>query len=378
MKILLVVSKKITALQYFRQDMPHDALKITNPDFTFGKVTSDVPGFPDVMQIPEEELAKYDIVSYLRQISYDRQINIDTVNYLRNKRKKIIFDIDDWWRVPRTHAFFPHYEKHNIPEIIEHTLGLVDAVTTTNGYLADKIEPFNENVWVLPNAINPEEKQFTKRKIESSLIRFGWVGGVHHLADMEIMRQAMRKANLLPNVQICLGGFNLSGPEYFEMEKILTDGHRSVMGDREYIEYLAAGTPAMEHVGFFKPYRRLWARDINNYADIYNDLDVVLAPLVDNNFNRCKSELKLIEAGWMGKCVIASDIYPYNEVIEHGVDGFLVSPQRGIDWYLFMKRLSENPDLIKSMSEKFEKKIRELFDIHDINKIRLDLYKNIL
>ena len=378
MKILLVVNKKLTALQYYRQEMPHAALLATNPEITYGKLTSAEDGFPDVMDMSEDDLSKFDIISYLRQISYDRQHNINTVNYLRSKGKKIIFDIDDWWRVPRSHYFFPHYSKHNVPAVIEHTMTLVDAVTTTNGYLADKIEPFNDNVWVLPNAINPTEKQFTKRDIKSSLIRFGWVGGLHHLTDIEILRQAMRKANLLPNIQICLGGFNLSGKYYFEMEKILTDGHRSLMDDKEYLEYLAAGTPAMEHVGFFKPYRRLWARDINSFADIYNDLDVVLAPLEDNNFNRCKSELKLIEAGWMGKCVIASDVYPYNEVIEHGVDGFLVSPHRGIDWYLFMKRLAENPDLIKSMSEKFEKKIREMFDIHDINKIRLELYNNVL
>ena len=85
MKILLVVNKKLTALQYYRQEMPHAALLATNPEITYGKLTSAEDGFPDVMDMSEDDLSKFDIISYLRQISYDRQHNINTVNYLRSK-----------------------------------------------------------------------------------------------------------------------------------------------------------------------------------------------------------------------------------------------------------------------------------------------------
>jgi len=158
------------------------------------------------------------------------------------------------------------------------------------------------------------------------------------------------------------------------MERILTNNYRLV--DKDYHEYLSMGTNAMEHISFNQPYRRLWARSINDYADIYNNFDVALAPLEDNPFNRCKSELKLIEAGVMGKAIIASNVGPYADVIEHGVDGFLVNPRRQIDWYVFMKRYTENPDLIKEHANNLTNKIKKLFDIEKITNKRKEIYEN--
>ena len=41
-----------------------------------------------------------------------------------------------------------------------------------------------------------------------------------------------------------------------------------------------------------KPYRRVWTKNINQYANNYNLFDVSLAPLKDNKFNLYKSQLK--------------------------------------------------------------------------------------
>jgi hypothetical protein len=42
-------------------------------------------------------------------------------------------------------------------------------------------------------------------------------------------------------------------------------------------------------------------------------LDVAVAPLQDNPFNRAKSNLKLLEYGWLGIPVVASDLEPYRD-----------------------------------------------------------------
>lgn len=40
-------------------------------------------------------------------------------------------------------------------------------------------------------------------------------------------------------------------------------------------------------------------------------LDIAVAPLAENDFNRCKSNLKVIEHGILGTCVLCSDLEPY-------------------------------------------------------------------
>jgi glycosyltransferase involved in cell wall biosynthesis len=41
------------------------------------------------------------------------------------------------------------------------------------------------------------------------------------------------------------------------------------------------------------------------------NLDIAVAPLEDNWFNQCKSNLRLLEYGAMGWPVVCSDVFPY-------------------------------------------------------------------
>jgi hypothetical protein len=57
-------------------------------------------------------------------------------------------------------------------------------------------------------------------------------------------------------------------------------------------------------------YGRIQAADIYSYVGGYNFINATIAPLRDTKFNRLKSELKVVEAGWMGKAIIASEPSP--------------------------------------------------------------------
>ncbi len=47
-------------------------------------------------------------------------------------------------------------------------------------------------------------------------------------------------------------------------------------------------------------YGRINSADVNSYAQAYNLMDIGLIPLSNNEFNRCKSDLKLVEMGAFG------------------------------------------------------------------------------
>jgi glycosyltransferase involved in cell wall biosynthesis len=65
--------------------------------------------------------------------------------------------------------------------------------------------------------------------------------------------------------------------------------------------------------------------DITQYAQLYKFFDVSLSPLKNSTFNKCKSELKVVEAGFTRTAIIASNVTPYKEVIKHEETGILCS-----------------------------------------------------
>lgn len=386
-KVLIPVQYNITGLDYHRLLMPFERLQKTHGSIYDIKMLrgfkhEDKAYEPPIYDMTDDELKQFDIVYILRQVSHDITKIQPTIDRIKSLGLKIIFDIDDYWQLPKTHFWHTKYKEQKVADGVIATLKQADAVTTTTGTFADIIKEYNQNVTVLPNCINSDEPQFKAVNISSPRLRFGWIGGVFHKTDLEILKPSIEKlyaaSNLSGKWQLCLGGFN-KNYEFLEMERILSCNYIFKTYDKPYYSYLEQLTPAMEHIAFDKPYRRLWGKDVKHYGQIYNDVDVCLVPLVKNAFNECKSELKLVEAGTMGKCVICSDVKPYNEWIVDGVNGFLIKPERNyIDWFVAMRKLILNPELAKQMGEALQKTISENFNIDTHNKRRDALIKSVV
>ncbi len=75
--------------------------------------------------------------------------------------------------------------------------------------------------------------------------------------------------------------------------------------------------------------------------------DVVLAPLVVDDFTNCKSGLKVFEAGVVGTCALASPSFAYEEAVEDGETGFICREPE--DWARSLRRLHDNPQLCRAM-----------------------------
>ena len=90
-----------------------------------------------------------------------------------------------------------------------------------------------------------------------------------------------------------------------------------------------AGASIDDSVDWFNvrkiPYYPMSLRTFYEWLGKNSDWDVGIIPLADNNFNRCKSELKYIEFSALGVPVVASNINVYSEAIVDGVTGYLAS-----------------------------------------------------
>ncbi len=89
--------------------------------------------------------------------------------------------------------------------------------------------------------------------------------------------------------------------------------------------------------------------------------DLILAPLVDNIFNRAKSEIKWSEAALVGVPVIASDVGSFHDSIKNNETGILVENNTDM-WYSAISSLIKNSD----QRERIAKKVREYIVAHYI------------
>ncbi len=382
-KILIMMQHNITALQYHRQIVPHERLAVTNKeDFEFiYNRPSTANDEASIMWMTDAELKEYSMVIYLRQIAYNPDHIQPSIDRLKSLGIKILFDIDDYWKLPVNHYMYDMTQKVNYSATTTHSMKQVDWVTTTTETFANNITPYCSSVSVLPNCISSTDTQFTPRPIHNNRLRFAWIGGVYHKHDIRIMEESIQKLykskELNGKWQLCVGGYN-PNPEYIEIEKVFTANYDFRLTDKTYYDYLYQQTPMMEHVSFDKPYRRLWGKSITTYGELYNEIDVALIPLIDEPFNNCKSELKIVEAGTMKKAVIVSNVSPYKQWIKDGVNGLVVNPSRnGIDWFVQMRKLILNPAIREDLAGKLQETIKRNFDLDEHNLTRAKLYKQL-
>lgn len=367
-KILLVTSQKQTGLTYHRQTVPHSHLTRNYEGY-------EVDLSYDVSDTTIAELQKYQIVSFLRIIDHQGQTEA-IINKCKAAGCKVVMDIDDHFDLPKTHELYDSYNKNNIPQQTITALKNVDWVTTTTPFIASQFLEYNKNITVIPNSIDTTEEQFKPSLIESRRLRFGYIAGVFHTPDAKLMFEGMKEVNRTVDrnkFQFCLGGYN-PNEAYNFIEFMFTNEYKSI--SKAYKDYLLKYDPKDNNADN-EPYKRLWGKDVFNYAKLYNEVDVSLVPLVNNKFNNCKSQIKIIEAGHFKKAAIVSNVMPYTLDCTKE-NSILINPdKRNSGWNTAIKSLIQNTNKAKDLGEKLHETVKENYYMDTVNKVRHDLYQHL-
>ena len=353
----------------------------------------------------------YNIVvfhSFIHQTSHEE--NIARIKWLKNNGIKVIMDIDDLWFVDQRHPMYLHIKNQKVGEKKIEMLKLVDYITTTTSIFADTInKKLNlKNVLIFPNAVNEDEPQFKRNPTTSDKIRFGWLGGSSHLYDIELLEQGIATSHnsFKDKIQFVLCGFDLRGTVHeidsvtkeqrqrpikpietvwYKYESIFTEKYNVI--DEEYKKYLHL-FQQIPYDDVDKSYRRVWTQEISKYASNYNTFDISLAPLVESEFNANKSQLKVIEAGFHKKAIIASEAKPYTLDLISAVDegkfndkgnALLVNPKKNHkDWAKHIKRLMENPNMIEDLGNRLYETVKDKYSLKKTCQDRLEFFKSII
>lgn len=349
---------------------------------------------------------KYQIVHFHRGIGRDYDLSVKIIEKLNSMGIVTIADLDDYWLPTKEHPAHQLVVKNNLNTKIINNLRAAQYVTTTTSIFAEEIKKINKNVFVLPNAINPDESQFKEETKPSDKIRFGWLGGSSHLHDLLLLEGATAKlVSLKDKFQIYLCGFDTRGtvtelnqttgeekqrpikPEetvWVKYEEIFTDRYKYI--DQNQREFLSKYEPT-DYSDPSTFYHRVWTQPITNYAKNYSKFDVSLAPIKDHTFNRVKSQLKVIEAGFYKKALIASDIGPYTIDLKHALnkgeftDGnaLLVDKNRNkSDWSKYMKKLIDNPSWVEDLGERLYETVKDTYHLGVVTEKRAQIYKTLV
>lgn len=302
---------------------------------------------------------------------------------------KIIIDVDDYWEVPSTHSLYGFIKQNNIVQKTIELLKMADGVTCSTKYLAEKIRIANKNVVVLPNSLDPEKVSIKKKK--SKKTRIGWSGGSSHYEDIKLLKDLGLNSKLSnENVQFILAGFD---------SKIRTTDNKIVEGFnqtiwRKYEEVITNNYTVLsegykrhlltadKHKKYFNEdnevYKRVWTKSISKYLKNMNMIEIFLVPLIENEFNKYKSELKIIEAGFYKVPVIASSIQQYNDIINHGENGYLVEQKRAHkDFTKYVKVYVNNPDIMKEHGNRLHELCMDKFNLQKNSAKRLEFYDSL-
>ena len=251
-----------------------------------------------------------------------------------NVKVWIDFD-DDVLNVPVTHPNHKYFSDFNVKEVIWRTLEVADVVTVSTAAIKESFAEYNQNIFVIENAFNNYVLGLPEHSNNTEII--AWRGGETHWDDLVTVFQEMKK-------------ISQTRPEWIW----------NFIGREEDTRHITRFIPNSFHTGRIQ--HLLYYKCLKNIKP-----SIFIHPLVDNDFNRAKSNIAFIEATFAGACPIMPDL-PEFDACEDKYN----SPQ---GFYSTMIQNMNNSEIQEMSFQKNKKYIIENLLLSDINKKRLDVIK---
>lgn len=166
---------------------------------------------------------------------------------------------------------------------------------------------------------------------------------------------------------------------YLDYEKIFTDNFR-ILKNEDYKKWLEKFERDNYYDEALVNYVRRWTQKAHTYAQVLNETDISLAPLVDNTFNRMKSNLKQVEV-WSRKLpIVCSDIPPYNVDGVNKRNCLLIPFKKHNDqeWFKAIKTLINEPNLRSDLGNQLYEDFKVKYHLKTVTATRAQFYSAIV
>jgi glycosyltransferase involved in cell wall biosynthesis len=266
---------------------------------------------------------------------------IPLIRKLKQNKKRVVYDIDDDFEAvnPDNPALSAVKKRMDFVRLM---LKEADIITTTTEILRDRLQKYNKNIYICPNALDFTE--FRERDKKSDILKIGYSGGATHWFDLEIVVDVLLELQKKHQFKFILQG--MTGQpliaEMYGYQYYLTHGFVP-----EKKEYFISALRTFEKLKRLDYLHIPWYPPIL-YPEILRglDLDIGICPLHDNRFNQAKSCIKFYEFSSTGSAVLASNVLPYKKEVNY------LAKNKFKDWYNKLERLIIDKEFREKTAEK--------------------------
>lgn len=251
----------------------------------------------------------------------------DWANLWKFAGNKIVVDIDDdLFNVGELIDRVKNFDEAVAISLqVKEIVTAADLVTCSTDRLAERTRMFNPNVIIVPNRLSNKCWNLTmsptvEKKISGKAFKIGYVGTPTHDRDLEIVSDPIRK-------------ILSEEPGLIEFEVI--GAYQNISPPFGNKVWLPSRT---EYPVFVE-----WLHKVQNW-------DIGLIPLVDDNFNKSKSNLKFLEYAALSIPIICSDVESYANIAKN-MENCIVVNNSPSSWYDAIHLLKNDAELRKKLSD---------------------------
>jgi glycosyltransferase involved in cell wall biosynthesis len=244
---------------------------------------------------------------------------------LAGAKVPLVYDFDDAVFLPNTSDANRWIAALKRPQKTGAIIRRCDQVIAGNEYLASYARRFNPSVHVIPTAIDVDlfVPRTEPRHPETRLV-IGWIGTPTTASYLTPLAPALRA---------------LAGTHRFEFR---------VAGSTNPMAFEGVDTANVA-----------WSLDTE--VELFNDCDIGVYPLPDDDWARGKCGFKAIQFMSCGVPVVASPVGVNREIVQDGVNGFLASTPD--QWRLKLAALIDDPDLRRRIGAAGRRTIQERYSL---------------
>lgn len=323
-------TKKVAILTTQSPALPSIAIRLIEPlgmlEHYSARIAS---GFnaQNKLQIDFETLQMRNVIIVQRDAATAETLPL--IRKLKQLGKTIIYETDDAFHLlPENHPKAFHRAK--APAMME-CAQLADVITVSTQALAEEFTVYGR-VEIIPNMLSPKLWQAEPQSISQKTLknlRIGLVGGSNHRDDFALIQSAITTiAAMYPGITWVAYG--------------------------ESAVNLLSAIPAC---ACFESYTTNYHYPTHAKRLAQLGLDIALVPLDNTPFNRCISNLKFLEFGFLGVPAVFSNVESYNTTVVDGETGLLVNNSTD-SWVKAIQRLIDNPTLRQQIGANAQREVQ--------------------